>query len=87
MTGTCAAAIRPAGCRRSEDSFEQPKKISYGEGHCMCCLNYKGKEMERRELKLHLKCPRNFRPSPWTVVVFINYQVVQMNCRQEIAES
>ena len=29
------------------------KNNYYGERYCVCCLNYKGKEVEGRELKLH----------------------------------
>ena len=29
------------------------KNDYHREGYCLCCLNYKGKEVEGRELKLH----------------------------------
>ena len=29
------------------------KNNYHGEGYCVCCLKYKGKEVEGRELKLH----------------------------------
>ena len=29
------------------------KNDYHREGYCVCCLNYKGKEVEGRELKLH----------------------------------
>ena len=44
------------------------KNNYHGEGYCVCCLNYKRKEVEGRELKLHRltadKKMRNFRWSP-----------------------
>ena len=38
-----------------------------GEGYCVCCLNYKGKEVEGRELKLHrLTADKKLRKVRWS---------------------
>ena len=39
--------------RRKFQSTAILKNNYCGEGYCVCCLNYKGKEVEGRELKLH----------------------------------
>ena len=47
----------PTGCRLSEDTEYQSTAILknnyHGEGYCVCCMNYKGKEVEGCELKLN----------------------------------
>ena len=39
--------------RRQFRSTAVLKNNYHREGSCVCCLNYKGKEVEGRELKLH----------------------------------
>ena len=42
------------------------KNNYYGEGYCVCCLNYKGKEVEGRELKLYrLTADKKLRTVRW----------------------
>ena len=37
------------------------------EGYCVCCMNYKGKEVEGRELKLHrLTADKKLRKVRWS---------------------
>ena len=39
----------------------------HGEGYCVCCLNYKEKEVEERELKLHrLTADKKLRKVRWS---------------------
>ena len=57
----------------SEGSFDQPQLILknnyHGEGYCVCCLNYKGKEVEGRELKLYrLTADKKLRTIRWSLL-------------------
>ena len=43
------------------------KNNYHGEGYCVCCLNYIGKEVEGRELKLHrLTADKKLRKVRWS---------------------
>ena len=43
------------------------KNDYHREGYCVCCLNYKGKEVEGRELKLHrLTADKKLRKVRWS---------------------
>ena len=53
--------------RRQFRSSAVLKNNYRGEGYCVCCLNYKGKEVEGRELKLHrLTADKKLRKVRWS---------------------
>ena len=53
--------------RRQFRSTAIQKNNYHGEGYCVCCLNYKGKEVEGRELKLHrLTADKKLRKVRWS---------------------
>ena len=53
--------------RRQFRSTTVLKNNYHGEGYCVCCLNYKGKEVEGRELKLRrLTASKKLRKVRWS---------------------
>ena len=53
--------------RRQFRSTAILKNNYYGEGYCVCCMNYKGKEVEGRELKMHrLTADKKLRKVRWS---------------------
>ena len=53
--------------RRQFRSNSMLKNNYHGKGYCVCCLNYKGKEVEGRELKLHrLTADKKLRKVRWS---------------------
>ena len=53
--------------RRQFRSTAVLKNKYYGEGYCVCCLNYKGKEVEGCELKLNrLTANKKLRKVRWS---------------------
>ena len=53
--------------RRQFRSTAILKNNYHGEGYCVCCLNYKRKEVEGRELKLHrLAADKKLRKVRWS---------------------
>ena len=55
--------------RRQFRSTAVLKNNYHGEGYSVCCLNYKGKEEEGRELKLHrLTADKKQRKVRWSLL-------------------
>ena len=55
--------------RRKFRSTTLVKNNYHGEGYCVCCLNYKGKEVEGRELKLHrLTADKKLQKVRWSLL-------------------
>ena len=53
--------------RRQFRSTAILKNDYHGEGYCVCCLKYKGKGVEGRELKLHkLTANKKLRKVRWS---------------------
>ena len=53
--------------RRQFRSTAVLKNNYHGEGYCVCCLNYKGKEEKGRELKLHrITVDKKLRKVRWS---------------------
>ena len=53
--------------RRQFRSTAILKNNYHGEGYCVCCLSYKGKEVKGRELKLHrLTADKKLRKVRWS---------------------
>ena len=53
--------------RRQFQSTAILKNNYHGEGYCVCCLNYKGKEVEGRKLKLQrLTANKKLRKVRWS---------------------
>ena len=53
--------------RRQFRSTAVLKSNYHRKGYCVCCLNYKGKEVEGRELKLHrLTADKKLRKVRWS---------------------